>query len=270
MNISHSGELGDVIWSLPAIRALGGGSLFGVNRPWTRPEFTKRIAVLKRLLESQDYVHHVGPHEGQHIDLDISPFRRSGLITGQSIPERIARFCRATPDLANPWIMVEPDSRSSGRIVINQCERWTSWFMPWKQIVDTFKKDILFVGLKQEHNKFQEQFGKVSYQSTNDLYEVASLIKGSELFIGNQSSANSIAEAMKHRKILAACLYASDCLFKGDHATYCIDGSLSFEACGKSFHSEAVKFMPRNHSGNDWDKPALLARVRQLMIDNGI
>lgn len=269
MNYLTSGCLGDWLYSIPSVRFHGKGNYYCSNRSWTKP-IENRLPSIKRLLESQDCILSAEVHHGQPIDIDFSTFRKGGMIHGDTIINRQARWSRAKVDLTVPWIMVEPDSRSSGRIVINECPRWESWFFPWRQIVQTFGNDLLFIGLPDEHNEFQQQFGKVPYLRTDDLYDAARLIKGSELFIGNQSSCNSIAEGLHHRKILAVCLHACDCLYPRDGATYCIDGSLSFEACGKSFHSEAVKFIPKNHSGNDWDKPALLARVRQLMIDKGI
>lgn len=269
MNFSHSGEWGDLILSLPAIKALSGGSVYGVDRPWTRPNFRNKIALAKSLLEAQNYIDHVGPHNGERIDIDISPFRRNGLITGQTIVERVARYCRVTADISEPWLHVEPDARSKGRIVINQCPRWTSFFFPWKQIVQTFGDDLLFIGLPEEHKEFCDEFGKMPYLRTNDLHDVARLIRGSELFCGNQSCCAAIAEGLHHPKVLAVCQWACDCFFKRDGAMYCIDGSLSFEACGKSFRSEAARFIPKfNNDG--LDKALLIAKCREVMVSKSI
>lgn len=266
MNYFHSGCIGDILYAIPSIRYHGPGMVYVANRAWTKP-IQNRISAFKPLLECQGIGCQL--HCNEFIDIDFSTFRRGGLLNGSTIVDRQARWSRAKIDLSDPWIMVEPDSRSTGRIVINMCGRWESFFFPWKQIVQTFGDDLLFIGLPDEHKSFCDQFGKVPYIKTDNLLQAAQLIKGSELFLGNQSSCNAIAEGLHHPKVLAVCQWACDCFFKRDGAIYCIDGSLSFEACGKFFHSEATRFIPKfNNDG--LDRALLIAKCREVMVSKGI
>lgn len=268
MRYFHSGCLGDVIYAIPSMRSMGlGGILFG-DRPWTKP-IVSRLPSIKRLLESQECILFAEIHQGQKIDVDFSTFRRGGLIYGDTIADRQARWTRVVIDLSKPWLAVEPDPCSADKIVVNRCPRWEGWFFPWRQIVQVFQDDLLFVGLPEEHRAFCEEFGAIRYCPIHDLHDAARLIAGCEMFIGNQSSCNAIAEGLHKRKVLEVCLYAPDCLYARPGALYCADGSLEFEACGKAFQSDAVKFIPRKSSAVDWDKPALIERVKNVMREKG-
>jgi hypothetical protein len=46
------------------------------------------------------------------------------------------------------------------------------------------------------------------------------------MFIGNQSSPNAIANALRAPSIVETCLYAFDCIYERDNTTYCHDGNL--------------------------------------------
>ena len=85
----------------------------------------------------------------------------------------------------------------------------------------------LLVGLDEEHEDFCKKFGEVEHLHTIDLYDVAEAIAGASLFIGNQSSPNAIANALRAPSIVETCLYAFDCIYERDNATYCHDGNLN-------------------------------------------
>jgi hypothetical protein len=57
----HSGKLGDIIYSLPAVKALGGGSYFVDHRTeyLQKPPLGEQAAkMMTDLLLTQDYVRH--------------------------------------------------------------------------------------------------------------------------------------------------------------------------------------------------------------------
>jgi ADP-heptose:LPS heptosyltransferase len=55
--------------------------------------------------------------------------------------------------------------------------------------------------LPEEHREFEREFGKVEHLPTQDLLQVARLIAGSDLFIGNQGCPAWIAMAIGHKLI---------------------------------------------------------------------
>ena len=206
------------------MQALGVTNLYVDDRPWTKP-IVNRIGAFARLIEAQGIA--VKKHEGEDINVDLSTYRNGGMIYGDTIANRVARWVGAKIDLSKPWIKSGKNNYTAGKIIVSRGARWHGEFFPWKEIVDTFSKDIMFVGLDEEHEDFCKKFGEVEHLHTIDLYDVAEAIAGASLFIGNQSSPNAIANALRAPSIVETCLYAFDCIYERDNATYCHDGNLN-------------------------------------------
>jgi len=88
-NFIHSGATGDLIFSLPTIRAMGGGNLFITNFDKQRSES------IKKLIELQPYIHNVVVTDHPPEGIDLNLFRQhaghhSNLVEahfkGQGIP----------------------------------------------------------------------------------------------------------------------------------------------------------------------------------------
>jgi hypothetical protein len=143
---------------------------------------------------------------------------------------------RTKVDISKPWITADPDSNTKGKIVINRSARWQGFQFPWREIVKVFGPDLFFVGLEEEYRDFVKQFGKGPvFYPTNTLFDVARAIQGAELFIGNQSSPNAVAEALHKDSIVEICSYACDCFFHRPNVVHYIEGPLTIRACGKNF-----------------------------------
>lgn len=231
------GELGDACASLATIKALGGGVCYAVNRPWTRPDWIGRSQALTRLAESQDYVTSFQPYRNEKLDVDLTNYRSAGQRFGVNIASRIANWARVSIP-TTPWLTVEPSLATRGRIIVNRGPRWQGVNFPWKKLVDTFGKDMLYVGMDSDYKTFCEAFGAIKRHPTRDLLDVAEAIAGSELFIGSQSSPNAVCEGLKHPSVLEVCLTAVDCIYPNRDTIYSVDGSLDFEVLGKRFVSE--------------------------------
>jgi hypothetical protein len=100
MNAFHSGCIGDIIYSIPTMQALGVTNLYVDDRPWTKP-IVNRIGVFARLIEAQGIL--VKKHEGEDINVDLSTYRNGGMIYGDTIANRVARWVGAKIDLSKPW-----------------------------------------------------------------------------------------------------------------------------------------------------------------------
>ena len=224
MNALHSGCIGDIIYSIPTIKSLGVTTLFVDDRPWTKP-IISRIGAFSRLLDSQGIL--VKKHEGENIDFDLSTYRNGGMRYGDNIATRVSRWMGVKVDLTKPWIHIdEKNQEAKGKIIVSRGARWHGEFFPWKQLVEAFGEHMLFVGLSEEHQAFCNEFGTIPHLLTNDLYDVATAIAGSDLFIGNQSSPNSIAVGLGSASIVETCLYAFDCIYERDNIKYVHDGNL--------------------------------------------
>jgi hypothetical protein len=240
------GDLGDILFLCPSMRLVSAREgapviLYGRNglRPWD--PITDRLWVIAPLLESQPYIDYVRAWNSEPIDYDACLFRDDGLPFGETLATRQAEWLRLNPDLTQPWLKVTPDPWAS--IIINRSARYHNHFFPWAELVRIFGNDMAFIGLPDEYNAFCEEFGKVGYLPTKSLLEAAQAIAGSELFIGNQSSCNAIAEGLKHPLIQETDLSSPDCIYPREDAVHCHDGELDFTVCGRHFTSKNRMFV---------------------------
>jgi len=238
-NCISQGDAGDTIFQSSIIQELTGGPhnlLIQKNTVTTLRSdeaIQKFIRVMKPLMEVQPYIKDFRVWEsGDAIDWDGGGFRALGLhYTGISLLEchaqhlaithgGIGRNLRGT----RQWLHVEPSMETRGMVVVNRTSRYNNTFFPWKQVVEHYKGRILFIGLKHEHEAFCSQYGKVSWRQTSDMLEMARLIAGSQLFIGNQSSANALCEGLKANLIQETALHIPDCIFRRANAQHVGDG----------------------------------------------
>jgi len=125
----------------------------------------------------------------------------------------------------NAWLSVDPMPAASGRVIINRTGRYRNPYFPWPEIVNFYGDRLVFVGQPHEYLEFCSQFGMVEFHRTHHLLEVAEIIAGSDLFIGNQSCANACAEGLKHRLIQETALDIPDCIFIRPNAQHVADGA---------------------------------------------
>jgi hypothetical protein len=211
---------------------LGGGDIYMVSRPWTRTRWgTQLLSLIKSLVDGTGFAQ-AKLHDGEWIDYDFSSFRNGGYKLGDTIVERQRRWVGAPEaDTETPWLKAEPNKVAP--IVINRASRWHGFHFPWAKIIKEFYDDIVFIGLQDEHEAFQNEFGKVFFVPCQDLLEAAEIIEGAELFIGNQSCCNAIANGLGKSLILEVCSYACDCFLKKENSFFSLNGEVEMEAGGR-------------------------------------
>lgn len=234
MNVLLGGEIGDAIYAMPALRAIGNVNVFVADRPWYRPKWVERAQSLKELFLQQPYISSFNEHSGEHIDYDLTTYRDSGGKYGETITSKIARYARVSHS-TDKWLDVVPSKATEGKVVISRGARWHGFYFPWKDVVKAIGSDAVFIGTKQEHLDFCKAFGSVEPLECKTMLEVAQAIAGCSLFIGNQSSPFACAEGLKKDSVLEVCLNACDCIYHRPNCTYCIDGELSFTLNGKEY-----------------------------------
>ena len=241
---SHSGDLGDIIYFLPVMRALGGGHL-GITRVRTGAVPTRRDLLendlwrmLKTLLESQDYIDSVEPLDTRGTEVDGDAFREPfhtalrerfdeardvNLVTWQAWAHDVDPSCQKTP-----WLTVAPNPVS--RYVFNRTDRYTNPDFAWDAVYESMSAETVFLGSKEEYELFVSAVGDVPYVETGTLLQAAEIIRGSECFVGNQSCLYAIAEGMKHRALLEVWPGNPNCLFERDNVFHGWDRQTTLEA----------------------------------------
>jgi len=103
-------------------------------------------------------------------------------------------------DLSKPWLKVEPDKEMKDAIVLARSNRYQAPNIDYT-ILNRYS-NIHFVGVPDEYSEMKKLIPALKYRPVSNFLEMASVIAGSKLFIGNQSFPFSIAEALKANRLL--------------------------------------------------------------------
>jgi len=238
-NYCHSGDLGDIIYSLPVIKFKGAGGLsirqnmqiideklryFKIMRldekkeDNTLPGIDKdKFEFIKPLLVNQKFITDCkyGDPEGLFTNLDY--FRKD---TGHNnLIEKYQNVFSVPESLyETPWI--ETYNRHVSDIIISRTNRYHNKNFPWKEIIKKYKNNLTFIGLESEHALFCEKFEKVNFYKIKDALEASAILSACTLFIGNQNVFYAIAEALKKSCIQETSTYKPDCIFARSDSIY--------------------------------------------------
>lgn len=215
----HKGSLGDIIYSLPTIIAKGGGELFLRKK--------SHFMFLESLLRSQEYIKNVYCEaEIKDEDLEemmmgfmnLDGFRR---INKKDRNKHLAKchleIFNLYFDISKNWLYNIPAFFRS-KIVIGRTERYHDQEeINWALLKD-FKSNCLFLGFKEEYDDFYYKYGiDMPFYVCKDGLEMASIVQGSNMVIGNQSFLFSIAEALKKPRFLEVFYSKNNCLPQSDN-----------------------------------------------------
>lgn len=240
MVVTSVGDGGDVVFAMCVLKHITSKphtllieeKSLGVASTQTLEGAIHLTNFIKSFVESQDYM-----VECRMILPGDSPQWRSGGFRAAGLHETSPTLLMAhlrhhnlvtktnlKVNVHDAWLTVDPSPESKGMVVINRTSRYLNKHFQWGKIVEHYGPRILFVGLPHEHANFCKLFGYVSYRETKTLLDLARLIAGAELFIGNQSCANAVAEGLKKDLIQEVSLQIPDCVFPRTNAQHVADG----------------------------------------------
>jgi len=215
----HSGDMGDIIFSLPAIRALGGGVLYldpkggekedlvrWGNGAYNNTKLTeKSIESIKELLEYQEYIKEVKLWNGEVVDFNLDKFRHH-IKYNNLADSHLAAFAIDFEERDTPWIKVPSkivDDPERDVIVARSC-RYHGNYTFWETFDRNMIKKATYLGWEKEFEYFKytyPHFGEVPRKEVQNVLEMAQVIAGAGLFIGNQGLPHALAEALKKNVI---------------------------------------------------------------------
>ena len=220
MRFRHSGKLGDIIYSLPAIRSCRHAALylnvagdFGLQR--------LHVEALLPLLRRQEYLDEVRLYEGEPFHYDLDGFRRLYPAT-QNLADCHLKLLGLSPVWRNePWLAV-PKREGSPKDYVVFARSINHHGIPglWPACYSLLSHKAVFVGSGLEHGLFEAEFGPVPYAETRSFLDLATLIDGADLFVGNQSSPYAVAEGLKVPAIQETCVGTANCLFERANAMH--------------------------------------------------
>lgn len=220
----HAGDLGDIVASLPCVRAVGGAHFVispRENGP-REPMRGARYEAIRPLLEAQPYVSGVewrdAPGEITH---DLSDFRQD-FKRDENLADWQARHLSLKISL-EPWLLAFRSERSLGKVVFARSTRYLNYNFPWRRLIAEHNRKSIFVGTSEEHRAFQISQGcVVEYVPTKNLLELAEIIAGASLFVGNQSCPFWIAVGLGVPLIQESWPQGPNSVIKRLNAKYCL------------------------------------------------
>jgi hypothetical protein len=223
-----SGDIGDCLYSLCAMKALGVELVYlNVDRKYKldrigQTKFNEKAALaLKPLIEAQPYIKEVKLYSGEPVDYNFDLFRFCGDLTYQNLCHSMLKtFGLSVEESKKQWLFVEPVAMDKP-VLINKTERYLNKEVDWNSFIEAYGQYMAFVGIDKEYEDFVREYNiDLPHYKTTDFLELAKLISGCSLFIGNQSSPYSIAEGLKKDTIQVVCDECPNCLFERDNAYY--------------------------------------------------
>ena len=125
------------------------------------------------------------------------------------------------------WL--EADAKTVAPVVINRTFRYRcpDGTGVWQNLLEqaNIRKNGVFVGTEDEHEDFIKRTGySVERYPVKDFKELADIIAGADLFMGNQSAAYSIAMGLGKSSVLETIkikpLANNECYFPRDNCQY--------------------------------------------------
>lgn len=248
LTYAMSGDLGDIIYSMRTCYQLNDpkSTYYLVDRPFTKAWNQGRLDALIPLMQAQPYLGKVVYGEPQEpLTHDFIDFRRGGLPYALSLGEIHANWVGVTLKPYTPWLFAKPSEEFNGKIVVHKSPRYANPLFPWKQLAAEYGHKMVAVGVSDEYPIICDSLGlNIPLRETKSYLELAELIAGADLFIGNQSSPCSIALGLGIPVVQETSIRHPDCIIGGANAYYGWSSEVVIN--GKSFGEEVEEYLSKD------------------------
>ncbi len=234
IHFSHTGNAGDIIYALPTLKSIAlliekpVSIYFIVNQArephpiYSHPLGSVRLNIkmaemLIPLINCQEYIDTCGVFQDQRIDIGLENIREAGLrLDRGNITRWYSYLTGVHVNTSQRWLVIKRDANSNNKIIIARSERYRNRFIDYSFL----KKysNLLFVGLNNEFEDMKNAIPNLQWQPVNDFLELAEIIAGCKLFIGNQSFPFAIAEGLKVPRILEKDFEEPNVIPEGDNS----------------------------------------------------
>jgi hypothetical protein len=223
IKVKHSGHLGDVIYSLAAIKAAATNwqekityylhqdvPLLTINDAgFARPAITKQYAeFIKPLLEAQPYVEECVIFTGASftvpVDMNLDRFRHLPVNFDLGhLPLHYMHLCGHFFDYAKPWLTIREEDKKSffkNKIVLGRSTRNIDPNIDYS-VLKNLKEDLVFLGSDDEFEIMKRALPRLEHVKVSTAYELACVIASCKLYIGNSSFNFAVAEGLKKNRL---------------------------------------------------------------------
>lgn len=206
----HYGDLGDLIYQLPAMTPAGDLCLYSTSPRTVREPFTpEKVESVKAYLEfvthGKVYYAHKPPKQERNSDhiVRVCDGWRRKYRRGVTLQQQLYNYLNIRGVVnhkelphTTPWLAVDR-IEAIAPVVFHRSPRYWGDGFPWKEVVERWGKMAVFIGSAEEHLNFTNEFGAVPYYHTPTIFDLARVLAGVQLFVGNQSMPRAIAEGLK-------------------------------------------------------------------------
>jgi hypothetical protein len=230
ITVKHSGNVGDLLYALPAIKQLAflmdekvtvllklnveahyspGNDVHPVKDKDGKHVMlnANMFELVKPLLMAQDYIKTVKKwKEGDNVDVDLDLFRLPRQINTSA--GHISRWYfyhhpQLSTDLSTASIQIQNIQEDLlDKIIISRSQRYHNANMDYS-VLKPIEDKIMFIGVDEEYEEFKTKFGlNVERLIIKDFLHMAECIASCKFFIGNQSSPFAVAEQLKIPRIV--------------------------------------------------------------------
>jgi SAM-dependent methyltransferase len=212
----HSGARGDIIYSLPTIKALGGGRLFLVRDSGAysgRILSEEELGWMRKMLVGHCGITDVQEWAGQQVQYNLDRFRSSIHDFDSNLSRAHLEAFNASADLSVSWLdRTKFTPRSRAAIIISRSGRYAGP-LRWQELAN-WTHMAMFVGFEDEWKKFMAITGffDLPLYVPTSYADMCEILLGCKLFVGNQSFMYSLAEALKVNRVQETSLYCPNCL----------------------------------------------------------
>ncbi len=218
MRFRHSGKLGDIIYALLVLKACRRSELF-LNATGTLGFGAREAAAILPLVRAQPYVMRAKVWEGELFDYDLDEFRLVGDRAANLADAHLRAVGLSGAWRDEPWLTVTAKATGLSQVIFARslAHRGPPGF--WEECHRALGPMAAFAGSDAEYGEFCERIGPVTRAMAWDLLDLAGIIAGASLFVGNQSCPYAIAEGLKVASIQETFAVAN-CVFERPDALY--------------------------------------------------
>jgi hypothetical protein len=218
INVFHTGNAGDIIYALPVIKKLHEQTgkpvtlLLKTGEPLTIGDGYEHplgavmldktmVDLLAPLISGQPYISQVKVFENETVHLDLTLFRQAGFALDKGDISRWNFFTSGiNPNLGEPWLTVKPNPEFAGHIILARSSRYNNMLIDYSFLSNY--DNVTFVGVEPEYLEMKKAIPDLKWRKVSNFLELAEMIAGGKLFIGNQSFPFSLAEGLKVKRLL--------------------------------------------------------------------
>ena len=199
LRFRHRRKLGDVVYSLPVVRHLGGGIMYldpmSLDGVQDHAYWRRQFETLIPYLEQQPYLSEVRIHQGEDFDVDLDAYLRTTHGTpGDRVTIAANHFIGLgleVPDEVSPWLVADrlPETYP---IVVHRSPRYHG-VVDYSFLLEV-TDELYCVGTAEERAPFEAIGARPLV--TKDVRDLAAVIASCGVFIGNQSLPLAVAAGL--------------------------------------------------------------------------